>query len=165
MPDRLPPLHCDEDASVVLAAMLRARGFIQSLVREGAVDDLVAGYGQVIVDECHHVPAVSFERVLSEVKACFITGLTATYFYLYVMLRSPGRNGRGLERRVDGHPRVAGGRQPTYPAGRSMSSFRMWRRTVLGFIQRMAESFRVTGAPPRRAGGPGLARPRRRGDV
>ena len=51
---------------------------LQSLVREGQVDDVVAGYGYVIVDECHHVPAVSFERVLSEVKARFITGLTAT---------------------------------------------------------------------------------------
>jgi hypothetical protein len=42
---------------------------IQSLVRKDSVADLVAGYGQVIVDECHHLPAVSFERVLSEVKA------------------------------------------------------------------------------------------------
>ncbi len=51
---------------------------IQSLVRSGRVDDLVARYGHVIVDECHHIPAMSFERVLSEVKAGFITGLTAT---------------------------------------------------------------------------------------
>jgi hypothetical protein len=51
---------------------------IQSLVRNGQVDDLVAAYGQVIVDECHHVPAVSFERVLSEVKARYVVGLTAT---------------------------------------------------------------------------------------
>jgi superfamily II DNA or RNA helicase len=51
---------------------------IQSLVRSGTVDDLVATYGHVIVDECHHIPAVSFERVLSEVKARFLTGLTAT---------------------------------------------------------------------------------------
>ena len=51
---------------------------IQSLVRLGRVADLVAGYGHIIVDECHHVPAVSFERVLSEAKAKFITGLTAT---------------------------------------------------------------------------------------
>jgi superfamily II DNA or RNA helicase len=51
---------------------------IQSLVRAGQVADLVAGYGQVIVDECHHVPAVSFERVLSEVKARYVVGLTAT---------------------------------------------------------------------------------------
>ena len=51
---------------------------MQSLIRRGRVADLVASYGHVIVDECHHVPAVSFERVLSEVKAKFVTGLTAT---------------------------------------------------------------------------------------
>ncbi|TFH26025.1 MAG: hypothetical protein E4H00_11125 [Myxococcales bacterium] len=51
---------------------------LQSLVRRGKIDDLVASYGHVIVDECHHVPAVSFERVLREVKARFVTGLTAT---------------------------------------------------------------------------------------
>jgi superfamily II DNA or RNA helicase len=51
---------------------------IQSLVRKGKVDDLVASYGHVIVDECHHLPAVSFERVLSEVKARYFVGLTAT---------------------------------------------------------------------------------------
>jgi superfamily II DNA or RNA helicase len=51
---------------------------IQSLVRKGRVDDIVESYGHVIVDECHHVPAVSFERVLSEVKARYLVGLTAT---------------------------------------------------------------------------------------
>ncbi len=51
---------------------------IQSLVREGKVDDFVADYGHVIMDECHHVPAFSFERVLAEVKARYVTGLTAT---------------------------------------------------------------------------------------
>jgi superfamily II DNA or RNA helicase len=51
---------------------------MQSLVRLGRVENLVAGYGHIIVDECHHIPAVSFERVLSEVKARFVTGLTAT---------------------------------------------------------------------------------------
>lgn len=51
---------------------------IQSLVRKGQVDDVVAGYGHVIVDECHHVSASSFARVLSEVKARFVLGLTAT---------------------------------------------------------------------------------------
>ncbi len=51
---------------------------LQSLVRNDAVDDIVATYGHVIVDECHHVPAVSFERVLSNVRARYITGLTAT---------------------------------------------------------------------------------------
>ena len=51
---------------------------LQSLVREGRVDDIVAKYGHVILDECHHVPAVSFERVLSEVKGRYVVGLTAT---------------------------------------------------------------------------------------
>ena len=51
---------------------------IQSLMRDGKVDDVVAGYGHVIVDECHHLPALSFERVLSEVKARYVVGLTAT---------------------------------------------------------------------------------------
>lgn len=51
---------------------------IQSLVRWDAVADLVAGYGHVIVDECHHLPAVQFERVLREVKARHVVGLTAT---------------------------------------------------------------------------------------
>ncbi len=51
---------------------------LQSLVRGGAVVDEVAAYGQVIVDECHHVPAFSFERVLSEARARYVVGLTAT---------------------------------------------------------------------------------------
>ena len=51
---------------------------IQSLFHNEKVDDLVAGYGHVIVDECHHLPAFSFERVLSEVKARYLVGLTAT---------------------------------------------------------------------------------------
>jgi superfamily II DNA or RNA helicase len=51
---------------------------IQSLVRKGEVDEIVTKYGHVVVDECHHVPSVSFERVLKQIKAQFITGLTAT---------------------------------------------------------------------------------------
>ena len=50
---------------------------IQSLVRKESVADFVAGYGQVIVDECHHLPAVSFERVLASAKARYVVGLTA----------------------------------------------------------------------------------------
>ncbi len=51
---------------------------IQSLVRKDNVQDVVAQYGQVIVDECHHLPAISFERVLAEAKARYLVGLTAT---------------------------------------------------------------------------------------
>jgi len=51
---------------------------LQSLIRKGEVSDLVAGYGHVICDEAHHCPCVSFERVLAEVKARYVVGLTAT---------------------------------------------------------------------------------------
>ena len=51
---------------------------IQSLVRKGEVDDSVADYGQLIVDECHHLSAVSFEAVARQCKAKYVLGLTAT---------------------------------------------------------------------------------------
>jgi len=51
---------------------------IQSFANRDNVADLVGGYGHVVVDECHHLPAISFERVLSEVKARYVAGLTAT---------------------------------------------------------------------------------------
>lgn len=51
---------------------------VQSLVRDDQVVDWIAGYGQVIVDECHHIPAASVEKVLKEVKARYVYGLTAT---------------------------------------------------------------------------------------
>jgi superfamily II DNA or RNA helicase len=51
---------------------------IQSLVRKGAVNDCVGGYGQIIIDECHHIPAHSFELVARRAKAKFVVGLSAT---------------------------------------------------------------------------------------
>ena len=51
---------------------------IQSLSRQGGVNSLVENYGHVIIDECHHVGAVSFDAILKRVKAKFVLGLTAT---------------------------------------------------------------------------------------
>lgn len=51
---------------------------VQSLVRKGAVEDMVGNYGYVIVDECHHISAVSFEQVVKQAKAKYFTGLSAT---------------------------------------------------------------------------------------
>jgi len=51
---------------------------IQSLYQKEAVKDLVADYGQVIVDECHHISAFTFEQVMRQVKAKYVVGLTAT---------------------------------------------------------------------------------------
>lgn len=49
---------------------------IQSVIRRKDVD--LTGYGHVVVDECHHVPAVSVEKLMRRIPARHITGLTAT---------------------------------------------------------------------------------------
>jgi hypothetical protein len=51
---------------------------IQSLGKQGVVDDIVGNYGHLVVDECHHISAVSFEQVVRQNKAQYLTGLSAT---------------------------------------------------------------------------------------
>ncbi|MGA7930829.1 MAG: DEAD/DEAH box helicase family protein [Candidatus Sulfotelmatobacter sp.] len=51
---------------------------LQSSHDKEGVKDFVADYGQVIVDECHHLSAFTFEQVMKQVKAKYIVGLTAT---------------------------------------------------------------------------------------
>jgi superfamily II DNA or RNA helicase len=71
------------DVGVVGAGKNKPTGRIdiavmQSLSRAGKVDPMVEGYGQVIIDECHHIGAVSFDLLLRTVKAKYVLGLTAT---------------------------------------------------------------------------------------
>jgi superfamily II DNA or RNA helicase len=51
---------------------------IQSLVRKGEVSDLIENYGHLVVDECHHLSAVSFEAIARAAKAKYVLGLSAT---------------------------------------------------------------------------------------
>ncbi len=51
---------------------------MQSLARTEDSDELFERYGQVLVDECHHLSAFSFESVLKRFKARYVLGLTAT---------------------------------------------------------------------------------------
>ena len=51
---------------------------MQSLIRRGVVCDLVADYGHVVVDECHHLSAVGFEAIARAAKAQYVLGLSAT---------------------------------------------------------------------------------------
>lgn len=51
---------------------------IQSLYRKDEVKDFVADYGHIIVDECHHLSAFTFEKVMRQAKAKYVIGLTAT---------------------------------------------------------------------------------------
>jgi len=77
-------LDIDADRiGVVRGGRRRPTGFIdvatiQSLVRKGEVSDLVADYGQLVVDECHHLSAVSFEAVARAAKTKYVLGLSAT---------------------------------------------------------------------------------------
>lgn len=51
---------------------------VQSLARRDDLEELTAEYGFVVVDECHHVPAVTFERCVRQIPARRWLGLTAT---------------------------------------------------------------------------------------
>jgi superfamily II DNA or RNA helicase len=51
---------------------------IQSLNHQGQIKDYLTEYGQIIIDECHHVSAFSFEQVLKKATARYVVGLTAT---------------------------------------------------------------------------------------
>ncbi len=52
----------------------------QSLInrKDNSIDPILYEYGQIIIDECHHISAPNYERLLSEVHAKFTLGITAT---------------------------------------------------------------------------------------
>ena len=51
---------------------------MQTLARIKDLAGMLDHYGQIIVDECHHISAVSFESILKQSKARYVVGLTAT---------------------------------------------------------------------------------------
>lgn len=53
-------------------------GMVQTLVKSTSPAAMLRPFSQVIIDECHHVPAASFEAVLKESPARYFLGLTAT---------------------------------------------------------------------------------------
>lgn len=51
---------------------------IQSLSKCEDIHDKLNDYGCVLIDECHHIPADSFRRVLRQIPAHYIYGFSAT---------------------------------------------------------------------------------------
>ena len=51
---------------------------LQSIARLEDPESLTRRYGHIVVDECHHLSAVSFEAILRAAPARYILGLTAT---------------------------------------------------------------------------------------
>ena len=53
-------------------------GMLPSFAKAENPEEVLSRYGHIIVDECHHIPAVSFEAVLKKIPARYVLGLTAT---------------------------------------------------------------------------------------
>ena len=53
-------------------------GSLQTLYKQDNIEEVLKDYGLVIIDECHHISAFSFEQVLKNVRAKNVYGLTAT---------------------------------------------------------------------------------------
>ena len=73
----------DSDLGVIGGGRRKPTGIvdvaiIQSLVRSDEVNNIVADYGHLIVDECHHLSARSFEKVARRAKSKYVLGLSAT---------------------------------------------------------------------------------------
>jgi superfamily II DNA or RNA helicase len=51
---------------------------LQTLARRTDLADKLSAYGQIVVDECHHVPAAAFETAVRAIPARYWIGLTAT---------------------------------------------------------------------------------------
>ncbi|MFD8492264.1 DEAD/DEAH box helicase family protein [Amycolatopsis sp. NPDC059657] len=51
---------------------------LQTLARKTDIEELTSGYGLVVVDECHHIPAAAFEHAVKQIPASRWLGLTAT---------------------------------------------------------------------------------------
>lgn len=51
---------------------------MQTLNKNYVLDKVLSNYGQIIIDECHHVAAFTFEKIMKAAKAKYILGLTAT---------------------------------------------------------------------------------------
>lgn len=83
--ERLSSFLSGVDIGVIGAGKRKATGQIdvatyQSLInrKDNTVDEVLFQYGQVIIDECHHISAPNYERLLSEVHARYVVGVTAT---------------------------------------------------------------------------------------
>lgn len=75
----IPP----EDIGVIGSGKSKPGGkidiaLLQTLARKDNLVDIINRYGHIIVDECHHLSAFSFESILKQANARYVLGLTAT---------------------------------------------------------------------------------------
>ncbi|AWK52541.1 restriction endonuclease subunit R [Clostridium beijerinckii] len=51
---------------------------MQTLNKNNDLDEILNNYGQIIIDECHHIAAFTFEKLMKVAKTKYVLGLTAT---------------------------------------------------------------------------------------
>ena len=77
-------IECPEDTFGIMGARKKKItkkidiAVMQSLSRHENIEEFLSHYGQIIVDECHHLSAFSFESLLKQARAKYVLGLTAT---------------------------------------------------------------------------------------
>lgn len=83
--ERMSSFLSGVDVGVIGAGKRKPTGQIdvatyQSLInrKDNTIDKVLFQYGQIIIDECHHISAPNYERLLSEVHARYVVGVTAT---------------------------------------------------------------------------------------
>ena len=91
---------------------------LQTLSRRDDIAELTAGYGLVVADECHHVPAAAFEHAVKQIPARRWLGLTATPYRrdklddLIALQVGPVRHTIALSRDVPGQDALPGTGRP-----------------------------------------------------
>ncbi len=53
-------------------------GMLQTIANLEDLSEIIEKYSQIIIDECHHIPAQTFEAILKQIPARYILGLSAT---------------------------------------------------------------------------------------
>jgi superfamily II DNA or RNA helicase len=92
---------------------------LQTLSRRDDVPELTAGYGLIVADECHHVPAAAFEHAVKQIPARRWLGLTATPYRrdklddLIAMQVGPVRHTIALSRDAPGQDTLLGTGRPS----------------------------------------------------
>jgi superfamily II DNA or RNA helicase len=128
---------------------------MQSLSRRGEVSPIVENYGHVVVDECHHVGATSFDAILKRVKAKYVLGLTATpvrrdgqqpiIFMQCGPIRHKATNPAGAPNVLEVVPRIDDREVDVPPEAGIQEVFRNlandWRRTE-GVVTEASEAYR-----------------------
>lgn len=87
---------------------------VQTLARRDDVAELTSQYGLLVVDECHHVPAVTIGEVVGQIPARRVLGLTATPYrqdgldaliamHCGPIRHHPGRAPTGMTLRLEVH--------------------------------------------------------------